>query len=226
MAAFRQVSTLPILARMAAHDVLGSGADESVPVVAGDRGGSLLATRRPGVGGEARAELRLRLRGGLSCSRERAGLRGVVAAVVIGAAVCVLAGAASASVSPDRLLSSALAAANAQRSVHYVSIASSPTVSVRMVGDAALLATGCRFRTRRAGTRRSPQQCASSRRSQSWCCRGHGWRWKKRRSTVSASWASGARPRPLASVSPTPCMSVRRDRCCRLPRSHTEARIG
>jgi len=32
--------------------------------------------------------------------------------------------------------------------------------------------------------------------------------------------------RPLASVSPTPCMSVRRDRCCRLPRSHTEARIG
>jgi hypothetical protein len=41
-------------------------------------------------------------------------------------------------VSPDRLLSSALAAANAQRSVHYVSIASSPTVSVRMVGDAGL----------------------------------------------------------------------------------------
>jgi hypothetical protein len=53
-------------------------------------------------------------------------------------ALCVLAGPAAASVSPDRLVSSALAAARAQRSVHYVTAAVSSTVSVRMVGDAAL----------------------------------------------------------------------------------------
>jgi hypothetical protein len=59
-----------------------------------------------------------------------------VAALV--GALYVLAGPAAASVSPDQLLSSALAAARAQRSVHYVTEAVSPTVSVRMVGDAAL----------------------------------------------------------------------------------------
>ena len=68
----------------------------------------------------------------------RAGRNGVVVAAAAATAVCVLAGAASASVSPDQLFSSALAAANAQRSVHYVATSSSPTVNVRMVGDAGL----------------------------------------------------------------------------------------
>jgi len=50
-----------------------------------------------------------------------------------------LAAPAGASVSPDRLVSSALAAANAQRSVHYVMTAESRSkVGVRMIGDAAL----------------------------------------------------------------------------------------
>src|SRR5438128_5395747 len=71
------------------------------------------------------------------CPSMRAGLRSGVALAV---AVCGLAGPASASgfVSPDRLFSSALAAARAQRSVHYVSTAASRTVSVHMVGDAGL----------------------------------------------------------------------------------------
>jgi hypothetical protein len=58
--------------------------------------------------------------------------------VAVGVAFCALAAPAAASVSPDRLVSSALAAARAQRSVHYVTAAVSSTVSVRMVGDAAL----------------------------------------------------------------------------------------
>ena len=57
-------------------------------------------------------------------------------AALLGGAV-VLAAPAAASVSPDRLLSSALDNARAQRSVHYVSTASSPTAGVRMVCDAA-----------------------------------------------------------------------------------------
>lgn len=56
--------------------------------------------------------------------------------VLLGA-VLVLAAPAAASLSPDRLLSSALANARAQRSVHYVSTGSSGTVGVRMVCDAA-----------------------------------------------------------------------------------------
>ena len=49
-----------------------------------------------------------------------------------------LAAPAAASVPPDRLVSSALAAARAQRSVHYVTAAVSSTVNIRMVCDAAL----------------------------------------------------------------------------------------
>lgn len=57
---------------------------------------------------------------------------------VVAAAVCALAGPASASESPGQVLSSSLAAARAQRSVHYVSISSAPTARLRIVGDAAL----------------------------------------------------------------------------------------
>jgi hypothetical protein len=54
------------------------------------------------------------------------------------AALCAVAVPVAAAVTPDRLFSSALATARAQRSVHYVVTADSPTVNVRMVGDAAL----------------------------------------------------------------------------------------
>jgi hypothetical protein len=57
-------------------------------------------------------------------------------AALLGGAVAVVAPAA-ASLSPDRLLSSAMANARAQRSVHYVTTGSSGTVGVRMVCDAA-----------------------------------------------------------------------------------------
>ena len=57
--------------------------------------------------------------------------------VALAAAVFV-AGPAQASISPDRQFTSALEAARAQRSLHYVSSAVSPTVSVKMVGDAGL----------------------------------------------------------------------------------------
>jgi hypothetical protein len=56
-------------------------------------------------------------------------------AVLLGVAVGVAP--AAASLSPDRVLSSALANARAQRSVHYVHTGSSGTVAVRMVCDAA-----------------------------------------------------------------------------------------
>jgi hypothetical protein len=65
--------------------------------------------------------------------------------------LCALAGPAAASVSPDRLLSSALAAARAQRSMHYVTAAGSSTGSVRMVGDAALDRGIQRISFRKAG---------------------------------------------------------------------------
>ncbi len=65
--------------------------------------------------------------------------------------LCVLAAPAAASVPPDRLVSSALAAARAQRSVHYVTAAVSSTVSVRMVGDAALDRGIQRITYRKAG---------------------------------------------------------------------------
>jgi hypothetical protein len=65
----------------------------------------------------------------------RAGFRSVAA---LAGALWALAGPAAATVSPDQVVSSALVAARAQRSVHYVSTAVSSTVSVRMVGDAAL----------------------------------------------------------------------------------------
>ena len=57
-------------------------------------------------------------------------------AALLGVAV-VVAAPAAASLSPDRVLSSALANARAQRSVHYVSTGSSGNVGVRMVCDAA-----------------------------------------------------------------------------------------
>jgi hypothetical protein len=51
----------------------------------------------------------------------------------------VLVAAAAASVSPDQLMSSAVAAAHSQRSVHYVMTAvSPPKMRLRIVGDAAL----------------------------------------------------------------------------------------
>jgi hypothetical protein len=46
-------------------------------------------------------------------------------------------GVASAGVSPDRLVASALAHARAQRSVHYVAAQTLPAVAVTIVGDAA-----------------------------------------------------------------------------------------
>jgi hypothetical protein len=63
------------------------------------------------------------------------GFRSIAA---VGGAFCALAAPAAASVPADRLVSSALAAARTQRSVHYVTSAVSSTVSVRMVGDAAI----------------------------------------------------------------------------------------
>jgi hypothetical protein len=57
-------------------------------------------------------------------------------AALLGVAV-VVAAPAAASLSPDRVLSSALANARAQRSVHYVTTWSSGKVRVRMVCDAA-----------------------------------------------------------------------------------------
>jgi hypothetical protein len=70
---------------------------------------------------------------------------------VLAGAFCALAGPAGASAPPDRLVSSALAAARAQRSVHYVVAAVSSTVNVRMVGDAALDRGIQRITYRRAG---------------------------------------------------------------------------
>jgi len=49
----------------------------------------------------------------------------------------VVAAPAGAALSPERVLSAALANARAQRSVHYVSTGSSATVAVQMVCDAA-----------------------------------------------------------------------------------------
>ena len=57
-------------------------------------------------------------------------------AALLGAAV-VAAAPAGAALSPERVLSAALANARAQRSVHYVSTGSSATVAVQMVCDAA-----------------------------------------------------------------------------------------
>lgn len=76
------------------------------------------------------------------------GLRSVAA---VAGALCVLAAPAAASVSPDRLVSSALATARAQRSVHYDVTAVSPTMSVRMVCDAALDRGIQRITFRKAG---------------------------------------------------------------------------
>jgi hypothetical protein len=57
-------------------------------------------------------------------------------AALLGVAV-VVAAPAAASLSPDRVLSSALANARAQRSVHYVTTGASGKIGVRMVCDAA-----------------------------------------------------------------------------------------
>jgi hypothetical protein len=109
--------------------------DESVCFLPDQVRKSLCVAANPRPDHEARVELNRWWRGLLPRRSLRAGLRSVVAVAV---AICGLVGPASASVSPDRLFSSALAAARAQRSVHYVSTAASRTVSVRMVGDAAL----------------------------------------------------------------------------------------
>jgi hypothetical protein len=62
----------------------------------------------------------------------------IVCSSVLVGAVLLLAVSAAASVSPAQLLSSSLAAARAQRSVHYVAAETSPISSVTMVGDAAV----------------------------------------------------------------------------------------
>src|SRR4051794_37403473 len=64
-------------------------------------------------------------------------LRPISSAAVFAAAFAVAAS-AFAAVSPVQLFSSALAAAHAQRSVHYVAAQTSPGSMVTIVGDAAV----------------------------------------------------------------------------------------
>lgn len=71
----------------------------------------------------------------------------VIAAVL----VCSMPSAASASGSPTKLLASILAAARAERSVHYASAASSGAVNVSFVGDAGV-SQGIQRITYRKGT--------------------------------------------------------------------------